>query len=399
LESLEPRELLSTLVLPNTSVTDIVATFNKAEPDGSIEQFDAGISGGNFLGTLDGTPLTASYCVSINLGISAPRTFDNASATSDGTIYGTAVPNAGAIGWLLANFGPTATTDVQQGALQAAIWRVEYGNGFQVDGVDNNNPIFPDDYNSAIAATYQADLAALGNNTLPVNDLLWISPDATSQSQGLVALAATPTPTPTPSPTPTPPTPMEYCDTNPVETKSRLRRHHKATQLFRQSSLPGDLHTADTPPLNQAILNFARRKFGAKVEKGTCYDLAAAAYQAAGARLDPPGGMNEDYVWGQAVGTFTPGQFSDSGNLIPGDVFQFRDAHLSYDYKASHFTANYAHHTAIVNSVNGTVVEILEQHTSQGKSGRRLFVTKRVIDLSGLDQGTVRAYRPEPATP
>src|SRR5262249_50272474 len=89
----------------------------------------------------------------------------------------------------------SATTAVQQDALQAAIWRTEYGDGFQLDGVDNDNgaPAF----NHTIAAAYQADLAALGNNTAPVNRVSWISPGPNpglppSEGQGLVALAGAP---------------------------------------------------------------------------------------------------------------------------------------------------------------------------------------------------------------
>ena len=82
---------------------------------------------------------------------------------------------------------------VQQDALQAAIWRVEYGNSFQLDGVDNSTPA-SDPFNAMIASTYQADLAALGNNTAPVGSVLWISPGSsvnTTQGQGVVATTLT----------------------------------------------------------------------------------------------------------------------------------------------------------------------------------------------------------------
>ena len=44
---------------------------------------------------------------------------------------------------------------------------------------------------------YQSDLQALGNNTAPVSQVVWISPDASGMAQGLVALQAGPTPAPT----------------------------------------------------------------------------------------------------------------------------------------------------------------------------------------------------------
>ncbi len=41
---------------------------------------------------------------------------------------------------------------------------------------------------------YQSDLKALGNNTAPVSQVVWISPDASGMAQGVVALQAGPTP-------------------------------------------------------------------------------------------------------------------------------------------------------------------------------------------------------------
>jgi hypothetical protein len=120
--------------------------------------------------------------------------------TKDGAIYGTAVPNAGAVSWLLFNLAPGATTAIQQDALQAAIWRTEYGTSFQLDGVDNTNGA--PSINATIGSIYRADLAALGSNTAPVSAVSWISPGANpglppSHGQGLVALTGLP-PKPTP---------------------------------------------------------------------------------------------------------------------------------------------------------------------------------------------------------
>src|SRR5262249_50430597 len=84
----------------------------------------------------------------------------------------------------------TAVTLIQQDALQAAIWRTEYGTGFQLDGVDNANPAPV--FNSTVGAVYKADLAALGSNTAPVGNVVWISPGTNpdnTQVQGLVVLS------------------------------------------------------------------------------------------------------------------------------------------------------------------------------------------------------------------
>src|SRR5262245_6596966 len=71
LESLEERELPTTLVLPQTDLPTFTATFFINEPNvGPIQVTGHPVSGGNFLGTLNGTiPLTVSYCVNIDLTI------------------------------------------------------------------------------------------------------------------------------------------------------------------------------------------------------------------------------------------------------------------------------------------------------------------------------------------
>ena len=191
-ESLEDRRLLTaTLVLPQTDVPSIAATIDINTPGGP---FDPGpgypVAGGNFAGTLNDTALI-SYCVGINLTIDVSATYNNATVTSNGTIYGSSVPQAAGISWLLTNIGPTAVTLIQQDALQAAIWRTEYGSGFQLDGVDNDNPAAA--FNSTVGTVYKADFAALGSkNRRPVGNVVWISPGTnsdTTQAQGLVALS------------------------------------------------------------------------------------------------------------------------------------------------------------------------------------------------------------------
>jgi hypothetical protein len=195
LESMEQRELPATLVIPWTSVPTFMATFQVTTPDGhSVQGTHKPVVGGNFLGTLlnfgtnGNTQLKASYCVRIDQTIYVPMTYNQATVASDGTVYGTSVPNAGAVSWLLTHFGATATTPEQQDALQAAIWRTEYGKGFEFDGVDNNSAL--SGINATIAPIYKAELAALGNNTAPVSSVFWIEPGAnpdSSPGQGLVA--------------------------------------------------------------------------------------------------------------------------------------------------------------------------------------------------------------------
>jgi hypothetical protein len=185
-EVLQARELPAVLALPYTSVPNFMATFNGA---------DQPLSGGNFLGALDGaTQLTASYCVRIDQTISPPETFNSATVNNSGIVYGTTINQANAISWLVTNLGPIATTPEQQDALQAAIWKTEYGNAFQMDGVDNTKFNDP-----TIMQAYQADRKALGSHTAGVGSVDWISPGQNpdgSFAQGLVASFINPAPIP-----------------------------------------------------------------------------------------------------------------------------------------------------------------------------------------------------------
>jgi hypothetical protein len=214
------RALLSVLALPQGTAEPFSATFTLTQ-NGSTFPTDQSDSGGNYLTALDGTPLTATYAVSLNQSSAAliVGSYNNASVTTDGTIYGAGVPNAGAISWLLTNLGPGATTPIQQEALRAAIWHEEYTSGFafngqydfQLDGADNS---LGNGNDPALIQAYQADLAALGNQTAPVGSVLWISPGDSARTglkhvQGLVATTSStpgsPGPTPTQTPTATPP--------------------------------------------------------------------------------------------------------------------------------------------------------------------------------------------------
>src|SRR5262249_16955920 len=69
-EALEQREVPATLVLPQTSLPTFTATFTYNQSGNPTTVTSHAVSGGNFLGTLNGNiPLTASYCVNIELNI------------------------------------------------------------------------------------------------------------------------------------------------------------------------------------------------------------------------------------------------------------------------------------------------------------------------------------------
>ena len=158
----------ASLVLPDTS-SNPGMYLTISVPGASYHHVDA--RGGNFGGTLDGQALAATYCIDVTRDIQPPGTYST-TVTNDGTTFGTPVANAGAVAWLILNLGATATVGDEQNGLQAAIWRTEYGTGFELDGADNSQS----GNSSTLIAQYRADLALLGSNTAPVSDVLWISP-------------------------------------------------------------------------------------------------------------------------------------------------------------------------------------------------------------------------------
>jgi hypothetical protein len=182
-ESLEERRVPAVLVLPVTSLPTFTASVEIAGSAGFNTFNNVPVAGGNFLGTFNTTPLSQTYGLNPVFSTTVGITYYSATSTNNGTIYGTGVQNAGAIAWLVVNLGPAATTTTQQNALQAAIWKTEFGVNFVLDS--NNDP--------ALISQYNADLVALDDHSLPVGSVMWISPSSggnlsLAQSEGLVAL-------------------------------------------------------------------------------------------------------------------------------------------------------------------------------------------------------------------
>src|SRR3954471_6702875 len=91
---------------------------------------------------------------------------------------------------------------------------------------------------------------------------------------------------------------------------------------------------AEVPPVNEKVLDYAKKKLGEQVGNGECWTLANDAVLAAGGKSSPSytdSPAQGDYVWGELVfGVSAKGgkQTEDAGKkaVAPGDVVQFRDA-------------------------------------------------------------------------
>jgi len=147
--------------------------------------------------------------------------------------------------------------------------------------------------------------------------------------------------------------------------------------------------------LNAVIIQAARTRVGKKVGSGQCTDLALYALKVAGARTTfdyGVSGANANYVWGQPL--------TNSGQLMAGDVLQFRNARfVTTTYKkgpqgqlltyTSYYT--FPHHTAVVNANLGNGRLLILQQNTNG----HLYVTGQVLDLKTQTLGQVWMYRPE----
>ena len=154
---------------------------------------------------------------------------------------------------------------------------------------------------------------------------------------------------------------------------------------------------------NQEVVGFAEAHLGQEVGQGQCTDLVEAAYAAAGAVPESqlgPTGSNADYVWGTLVTTVTTASHSLAG-VLPGDVIQFRDVTLVHtttypNGSWSSTTQTAEHHTAIVESVSGSTITVLEQNagSSSTPDSTRYTVQHGTYNLSDLQSGTMWIYQP-----
>lgn len=96
------------------------------------------------------------------------------------------------------------------------------------------------------------------------------------------------------------------------------------------------------PKVNLRIVSFVREHMGEQVGRGECWDLAAAALNAAGAKWDG------DYFFGRKVDP-------DREPVLPGDIVQFEHVEFRWEEGRDVHTMRMPHHTAVVLEVLGAV--------------------------------------------
>lgn len=153
---------------------------------------------------------------------------------------------------------------------------------------------------------------------------------------------------------------------------------------------------AEVPDLNKQVLAFARDKLGKKVGDGECATLAVQALRSAKARGWSRRGA-DDYVWGKLVRTVEPKK-NLAGDVLPGDILQFKDAFLSSKVGRDTTEFAYPQHTSIVAAVkdDGKVVEVLHQNVGDfdAADAERRKVQRGTLRFADLKKGTVKIYRP-----
>lgn len=119
------------------------------------------------------------------------------------------------------------------------------------------------------------------------------------------------------------------------------------------------------------IISFSLSKMGKKVDRGECWDLAAAALDFAGAKWESPSnfGNKVDYKKG----------------LHPGDILQFENI----KFKGQFYSSSFPHHTAIVYKTKKSDVTIFHQNYNN-----KPVVDTLTLHLQDLAAGELQAYRP-----
>ena len=161
---------------------------------------------------------------------------------------------------------------------------------------------------------------------------------------------------------------------------------------------------AGQPPgsLGEKMVEFCKAHKGETVSTGECSALANTALRSVGAKTrgkdSPDAG---DYTWGALVLVYeaTPAgpraTTGKLGDLLPGDVVQFRDTKWEGPRRGGKgtYSMTLKHHTAVVAAAEGggRLLRIFHQNYA----GKRV-VMDGTLYPEDLKDGWIRVYRPVP---
>lgn len=161
---------------------------------------------------------------------------------------------------------------------------------------------------------------------------------------------------------------------------------------------------AESFPVNERVVVFARKKVGEQVGDGERWTLANDALLGRRRKSSPsyqdfP--TKGDYVWGVLVlgvtakdGKLTEEKTRVKWKAAPGDIVQFRDAKFAGPKPGGgSYSMTAPHHTAFVDRVSpdGLTLGVLHQNW-----GGKRTVGEAVIAIRDLKDGWVKVYHPPP---
>ncbi len=136
------------------------------------------------------------------------------------------------------------------------------------------------------------------------------------------------------------------------------------------------------PDLNQKVIEYVDSVIGKKVDRGECWDLAAAALDRAGAYLDRSS-QKSLYIFGKKLNP-------KKDEIFPGDIIQIENVKIECTNGNATYTETMNHHTAIIYKVlEKSHYKIAHQNTSF--SGRNIGVSE--LNLNYNKKGKVTFYR------
>lgn len=140
---------------------------------------------------------------------------------------------------------------------------------------------------------------------------------------------------------------------------------------------------SNIPRLNQKVIEYVDTVIGKKVDRGECWDLAAAALGHAGAYLDRSS-QKSIYIFGKILNP-------KKDTVFPGDIIQLENVKLEYKKGNAIYTESMTHHTAIIYEVLGNEhYKIAHQNTSF--SGKKVGISE--LNLKNNKKGKITFYRP-----
>lgn len=132
------------------------------------------------------------------------------------------------------------------------------------------------------------------------------------------------------------------------------------------------------PPLNARVLAFVQAHMGQRVDRGECWDLAAAALDSAGAVWD------HRHDFGRLIDP-------EREAVLPGDIVQFEKVEFRWKDGLDNHVVTMPHHTAIIVSEEAPGEFAIAHQNMQG-IGRKVGLGRIVLEHRA--KGIIRIHRP-----